>query len=332
MRSAGLTGEVRRRLTTTGIAAFASAIAAGPALAADIDLGPAALHAGPVLAGKSLVYAETSGNGVLLKRVAVTGGTATELAREFPRAAEARSMVTDLAASSVGFGAGITTAGVPGEQGARTIGGAFGAATRPFGDCGRGAGVSVLDDRVVSDTCGVVATSLSQGADDRRLAPPPARSPRLAGRLVSWVEGARRSRIVVVDAQSGERVTSFRLSRVKGVLDDYDLRRDGTLVISFGRHGDGNLVVTVAPSGRLRRVRAFRSITVAVRIRRSRIAFLQADIRGSRVGLVRLDGQLRVIARRVSGDRRDDFDFDGRRLAWRRRSQAGTRLHVRTLG
>ena len=318
-------------LRTLGAASGAAVLAASPATADELRVDNVRVQAGPVLAGDAFLFAYASGNGAIVDRVPIAGGERTRLTSYFPRVAEARASVRALAASDIGFGAAIVTTGFPGEEDQRVVGGAFGAPTRTFGDCGRGAGVAVVGGRLAGDPCGVVVSDLVGGAPDRTVALQGV-APRAAGSLVAWRESrGGQQRVVVFDVDAGRTIRIFRAGRVPGELDDYDLRGDGTLALSYLRPRGGIRVATISPRGRLRTVKMFGGRSVAVRIHGGRIGFLQDRRGGNRAGVVTTAGRVRLLSRDARGFTRADFDFDGGRLAWRTGTANGVLLHVRDI-
>jgi hypothetical protein len=196
--------------------------------------------------------------------------------QRFAPDAESVVDVDDVAASPGGFAAVITTEGrLDGVS--SVLGGRFGSPPRELASCDPAPAIGFREGVDIAGASALLACddrSMLLEFDGGRAPQEVGRAGedgvRLAGRLVAWTEGdLENTRVVVEEAATGRRVRTFHLRTVDGFLDDFDLRGDGALAISYQpvRKAEGVVIAAVSPRGRVRRVNVPPGPYAAVRIR-----------------------------------------------------------------
>jgi hypothetical protein len=318
---------------------LAALVTAAPAAAAFPANKP---EAGPVLAGSSAIWAEDRGDGGFNVRSAHPGERPA-LLLTFPPSS-GTFLTPELAASPsrLVVAAGITDAGTPWSRRAvytAAIGrpaetldpscDIYGAADLPRNvDV---SGNSVLYPRCTTSQGGEAvqvrdysgATPTTQTLEDAIPA-----GLRIAGRYVAWLDPgggqvANPAGIVVYDRIA--HATLYRLTRaaVGGDVHNLDLQANGMVAFSYEGRG-GERVAWASPADARRHTLSLPAHdSYEVRIANNEIAFeAGSEVNGgvialARIGISDLSGHARAMGNLGEGSFfTDDFDFDGRRIAW----------------
>ncbi len=272
------------------------------------------------LAGEAVVAAQVRGRDARLVRIPIGRGRVEVLVRRGPVASGERATFSAVAASPAAYAFVFTSEGRSGfpPSAREAFAARNGAAPRSFGGCA--GGTDVDGPLAVAAACGLRLMDTTGDAAPADLAPPPASSPRIAGRYVSWVvrddATPQRARIVVHDRSTG---TATYEARVDGYVGSYDLQADGAVAVAVQRPDTATVKGVYAASPRdpqLRRLALPARANYAVRLARGRVAFMQwgRDRRDrATVGVLTLGGGARTLDRRAYAG---VLSFDGRRVAW----------------
>jgi hypothetical protein len=193
--------------------------------------------------------------------------------------------------------------------------------------------------------CRFAVYDLERATEPQFELPADARAPRVAGSHVAWLTGfhdegtfGSTSDIVVFDLDEHRELYRVAAGDVPGPIYSLDLQSDGKIAIVFRTLAPGHKafehVAWASPEEpRLHVLPLPPRLVYQARIAGDEIAFMAGD--GDRfsdgvIGIAALDGTSRSIAAPAQGRfGGDDFDFDGRRIAW---VQAGcTRALIRTM-
>jgi hypothetical protein len=305
-----------------------------PAVAPAVTVSAARLQAGPVLAGETILHAESHGNDAVVLRSPVDGGPASEIARMRSAAVDDLWLVRQLAGSAEAFtfrASNVATGPGGGTTGHEVHAGLLGQPASPVHSCSVNGSLGVVGRRVVFDDCEPSVVEAGAGTPREPLAAKGALGARTAGRYAAWTDGGS---VVVFDVEA--RTEAYRLSRraLRGRLRAYDVQPDGTLVAAFQRRGRLRLAFRSLGSRRLRTVTVASARYLQLRAAGNRAALLRherfAPARASLV-LVGRGGRVRRISSRAHASGSTSLDFDGRRLAWGERTPGGVLLRVTTV-
>jgi len=338
-----LSGGRSRRLGV--IAALAGALAASGASEAGAvtrPLGSGDVQAGPALAGNLVLHAQRRGPGaVILATPAANTGAQRTLTVRVPGPGEVSVGVGQLGASARAFAfseAGTTDFGT--FSGSGTFGALIGDEPAVLDRCGSGLVPGVEGDRVAAGQCeGARLTVLGPSRETRELAPPPARTPKVAGDVASWLEGTQDRPLIVV-RDLVRNVELYRTPRQAGRIQEYDLQADGTVVASVATlvprprgFADSHTTVRMFTIARRtgRRLPLAARAHYDVRIESGRVAVLRRSEGrlGGQVLIGTPRGRFHYVVRRriVLG-----FDLDATRLAWIDSRNGNARLRVVSAG
>ena len=321
-------------------AAVAVLALASPATAASIR-AKARPEAGPTFAGEGLVWAAPRDAGGYAVAHALKGKvrTVAKFARE---TGEAETLVPKLAAS--GERVGLENGRLIRERGSD-----FPASTEFFTGppggtlfslerCERTGGgvlrsIDVSGRVLVHSSCATGGARVhAPGAPEATFRVGPDRSmrmPRAAGIYLALVSvdetsPATRMDIVVIDRTTGAEVYRVPDAEIPGGVTALDLQEDGKVAFAYGSEPDPNselLVGWASPADpHLHRLPLPLSAAYDLRIAQDQVAYQrppQNPFGRTQIGLAAIGGASRVVVRGAEDHpHKENFDFDGTRLAW----------------